>query len=301
MSPFPSKRFPGLPAIGLGLAAMGAFVFLFTARGSCTDASARWQRDTAEFDRLQRLSPFPTGENVRKMKAHAEDYAAVVAKVKEALTTRVPPVAPLAPNEFQNRLRHAATSLGQKARGMKTKLPENFFLGYEEFTSALPNTAAAPLLGQQLGQVEALVSLVLEARVDAITALRRSALGEEGGVVSAASSPPAGRKPSAGGDAGSKLVERSFVDLSFVSSPAAARRVLNSIAAADHQFFIIRLLQVRNEKDKGPAREATAEASAPGGTAAAPTAAKAPSALNFIVGNEHVQTSARIEIVRFSF
>ena len=293
MSGFQAKRLPGLLAMALALAAIGSLVFLYGARARWTEASERWQRGTTEFDRLQRLSPFPSGENVRKMKAHAEDYAAILARVKEELKTRVPPVTPLAPNEFQTRLRNAATSLGQKARGMKTKLPENFYLGFEEFTSALPNTAAAPLLGQQLAQVETLMDLILDARVDAVTAWRRSPLDEERGGAGTAPSASANRKPAAG----PKLVERSFVDLTFVSTPAAARRVLNAIAASDHQFLIIRLLHVRNEKDKGPAREASADT--PG--ANPPLPGRAPGSLNFIVGNEHIQTSARIEIVRFTF
>ena len=145
------------------------------------------------------------------------------------------------------------------------------------------------------------MNLILDAHVDAVTALRRSALEEEGGAAGRAGTPgaPAGRKPSV--IAGPKLIERSVVDLTFSSTPAAARRVLNSIAAADHQFFIIRLLHVRNEKDKGPAREGVADpaASAAGNPS---LATKTPATgLNFIVGTEKLQTSARIEILRFTF
>jgi hypothetical protein len=57
---------------------------------------------------------------------------------------------------------------------------------------------------------------------------------------------------------------------------------------------------VHNEKDKGPPRERT--------TASAPTESPQPSpgqspagALNFIVGNEHVEVSATIEMLRFTF
>jgi hypothetical protein len=58
---------------------------------------------------------------------------------------------------------------------------------------------------------------------------------------------------------------------------------------------VIRTLHVRNEKEKGPAREGNAA----GAPAATPPPANAP--LNFIVGNEHIQTSARIEMPRFNF
>lgn len=297
---FRQNRTLGILAVALVLATIGSLAFLFSARSGWSEASDRFQQDAGELDRLQRLAPLPSAENLRKMKAHAEDYAGAVGKLKEELKARVLPVAPLAPNEFQARLRTAVTSMAEKARGAKTKLPENFFLGFDEFASTLPNTAAAPLLGQQLAQSEMLLNIVLDARVDSVSGWRRSALAQESGAPTASPSPAAAAsgKPTA---VGPKPVERSVIDLTFNSTPAAARRVLNAIAAADHQFFIVRLLHVRNEKEKGPARDVAVDAAS--NASGVPTGAAKPAApaLNFIVGNEHIQTSARIEIVRFNF
>ena len=86
-------------------------------------------------------------------------------------------------------------------------------------------------------------------------------------------------------------MERNVVDLTFKAAPAAARKVLNEIASSTGQFFIIRTLYVRNEKDKGPPRGKTAE----------PNPSATETGLNFIVGNEHIEVSARIEMVRFTF
>ena len=90
---------------------------------------------------------------------------------------------------------------------------------------------------------------------------------------------------------------RNVIEATFVSSPGASRRVLNQITAAEKQFYIIRLLQVRNEKDKGPPRESGPEPPA-AASAATPTPGGAP--LKFIVGSEHIETSARVELVRFN-
>ncbi len=62
----------------------------------------------------------------------------------------------------------------------------------------------------------------------------------------------------------------------------------------------MRTLYVRNEQDKGPAREQ------PGARGATPTPTPAPTgkpqqALSFIVGNEHLDCSARVELIRFTF
>lgn len=307
MNWFRQNRALGIIVVLTAVAALGSLVFLFIARSGWTEASERLGHATAELDRLQRLSPFPNSENLRKMKAHADDYTASVGKLKEELKARVLPVTPLAPNEFQARLRATVTAVAERARATKTKLPDNFFLGFDSFAAALPNTAAAPLLGQQLSQIEMLMDMMIDAHVDAVNQFRRMPLPEESGAGAAAAT--AGTKLPKENAAGAKLVERSVVNLTFTSTPAAARRVLNSMAAAEHQFFIIRLLQVRNQKDKGPAREGVGDLPANGSGAvgspsttnpAAPAKTAVPG-LNFIVGNEHIETSAKIEIVRFGF
>jgi hypothetical protein len=97
-----------------------------------------------------------------------------------------------------------------------------------------------------------------------------------------------------------RLIERNVVEVTFKAAPGAARKVLNEITSSTDQFFIIRTFYVHNEKDKGPPRERT------GAPTPVPTPQAAPGqspagALNFIVGNEHVEVSATIEMLRFTF
>lgn len=309
MNWFRQNRFLGTFLIVLGVCTLAAVWFLFSAKSDFDDASTRLNQTVAELNRLEGLNPYPSEENLRKMKGHADDYATALAKLKDELKMRVLPATPMAPNEFQARLRVAMTAMAEKARANKVKLPDKFYFGFDEFASALPRTEAAPLLGQELAQVEWLLNVLIDARVDALTSLRRTALPEETGTAAVLpSATPAARKPGATLPAGPKLLERNVVEATFVSTPAAARRALNQIAGASQQFFIIRLLHVRNEKDKGPSREVAPDATgattvnpasaASGSPGAKPTPA---ASLNFIVGTEHIETTAQIEIVRFTF
>ena len=192
------------------------------------------------------------------------------------------------------------TATSEKARASRVRLPDNFFLGFDEFTAALPNTAAAPLLGQELSQIQLLMNILIDARVDSVVALRRTPLSEEHGAPAATSGP--GRKLAGPIAAGPKMIERGVVDLTFVAAPSAARKVINGIVAANDQFYVVRTLHVQNEKNKGPARDQAALAAAESPSAAAtPSKPAANTGLNFIVGNEHIETSARIEIVRFTY
>ncbi len=88
------------------------------------------------------------------------------------------------------------------------------------------------------------------------------------------------------------------METTFVSTPAAARKVINQIAAANQQFCIVRILYVRNEKLKGPPREVREE---PATVSSTPAVKSSPAhVLDFIVGNERIETTAKIEIVRFT-
>ena len=302
MNWFGQNRWLGTFLIVFGIATITALYFLFSARSTSNDALARLQEAVNEKNRLERLDPFPSEANFRKMKLHLENYTATLNKLKEELKTRVPNPAPLAPNEFQARLRQSMLAVSERARTNRVKLPDNFALGFDEYTAALPNTNVAPLLGQELTQIELLMNLLIDARVDAISEFSRKPLPDEHSA-SPAPSPSPARRPAAA-PVTQDLVDRHQVDVTFASAPSAARKVLNQIVSTPQQSCIVRLLHVRNQKDKGPPREQPAQPGTPGATPAAqPTPAKPPpnAALNFIVGNEHIETSARIELLRFLY
>jgi hypothetical protein len=301
MNWFRENRWLGTFLIVSGVLALGALYFLWSAKSSADEAAARFAEAASEQNRLQRLDPFPSEPNVRKLKGHIDNYAASLEKLKEQLKTHVLPETPLAPNEFQGRLRQAMVGVGEKARANRVKLPDNFALGFEEFTAALPNTEAAPRLGQELAQAEMLVSILIEARVDAITQFQRAValpLPAAGAVAPVTPALSPGRKPGAAVGPGAKVIEEQAMDVKFAASPSVTRRVFNQIANAPQQFYVVRTLHVHNAVDKGPARDQPGAANS---VPAASTATKPPpnTALNFIVGNEHIETSARVEMVRF--
>ena len=91
-----------------------------------------------------------------------------------------------------------------------------------------------------------------------------------------------------------------MVEISFKAAPGAARKVMNEITSSTSQFLIIRTLYVHNEKDKGPLHERTAKPTPAPNPQASPGQQGA-GALNFIVGNEHIEVSATIEMLRFAF
>ena len=298
MNWFRENRWLGTFLIVFGLCLVVALYFLFSAKSAFEAASNQFTEATAERTRLEHLNPFPNEANFQKMKQELVNYGAALNKLKEELKTQVLPALPLAPDEFQTHLRQAMNEASEKARANKVKLPDNFHLGFDEYTAALPNTTAAPLLGQELEQIRLLMNIVIDARVDSLIAFKRTLLPEEKAAPLASPTPSSARRPAGPIAGGPKMIDRAVVDLTFTSAPSAARKVVNQIASSNQQFFIIRMLRVRNDQEKGPSRENATNAA--GGAAPAGTPPPA-GAIKFIVGNEHIETAAQIEIARFTY
>jgi len=302
---FQQNRAFGMLLIGFASCALLTGALLYWRWSAWNDARRGFTEMVAERYRLGSLDPFPNDANYRKLQGYLERYSAALDKFKGQLKSEVAPAPPLAPNEFQSRLRQATLATLDRARANNVKLPDRFQLGFDEFARAMPDTAVTPLLGQELSQIQMLVNILLDAKVDSVTFLRRAPLPQERGASPTPTPPSVPGRTVATAKPGSTpaptLIERNIVDISFKAAPGAARRVLNEIAASTGQFFIIRTVYVHNEKDKGPPRERGASPTPPPSAQASPAQPGAAAALNFIVGNEHIEVSATIEMLRFTF
>ena len=290
--------------VAFGTCALFTGILLYWRWAVWRDAKQAFDQATAEKSRLERLDPFPNDTNYRKLQAYLDRYSSALDKFKDALKTESVAAPQIAPNDFQSRLRQATVATLNRAQTNNVKLPDKFQLGFDEFAMALPDTAVAPLLGQELSQIQMLINILLDAKVDSVTSFHRLPLPEEHAALSTPTPSPARGRTTAGANTATPvpaLLQRNVVDLAFKATPTAARKVLNEIANSSGQFFIIRSLYVRNEKDKGPQRQRTGEQTATQSqqTPSAQPGAAAP--LNFIVGNEHIEISATVEMLRFGF
>ena len=309
MNWFRQNRALGTLLIVFGSCAVFAGILLYWRWATWRDARQAFDQAAAERSRLEHLDPFPNDTNYRKLQGYLDRYNTALDKFKDELKKEVAPAPPLAPNEFQSRLRQATVATLSRAQSNNVKLPDKFELGFDEFATSLPDTTVAPLLGQELSQVQMLINILLDAKVDNVTSFHRAPLLEEHPPSSTPTPPPAAGRKAATTKPGAPatkpsapaptLIQRNVVDLTFKASPAAARKVLNEISNSSGQLFIIRTLYVHNEKDKGPPRQRTGEPTPTAAQQAVPNQPGAAAPLNFIVGNEHIEVSATIEMVRF--
>jgi len=299
---FQQNRALGTFLLIFGTCVLVAGILLYWRWANWRDTRQTFDQAAADKSRLEHLDPFPNDSNYRKLQGYLDRYNTALDKFNEELKKEVAPAPPLAPNEFQSRLRQATVATLNRAQTHNVKLPDKFQLGFDEFAMALPDTAVTPLLGQELSQIQMLINILLDAKVDSVTSLHRAPLPEEHAASSTPTPPPAAGRTAAATKTSTPaptLMQRNVVDLTFKATPAAARKVLNEIANSSGQFFIIRTLYVHNEKDKGPPRQRIGEATQTGTQQAAPNQPGAAASLNFIVGNEHIEISATIEMLRF--
>lgn len=263
------------------------------------DAADTEFRETANtLQQLEAGNPYPNSANVARSKAQMGTYQAALEKLQAELATHVMATQAMAPNEFQIQLLQVTNAVAEAARASKVKLPDNFKLGFDEFSSALPKAQDVPKLARELSQLQLLANLIIESKPDAITVFKRVPPAP------APSAPPTRGASASPPSSVANAVERTTVDFKVAASPSALRKIINQIATANDQFYLLRTLHIKNQNDKGPSRE-HAPGSAPRATpvtaaAASPDPAHpATPALSFIVGNEHVELAARVELIDF--
>jgi hypothetical protein len=299
MNWFQQNRLLGAFLLALALVTILSLFFLLREKSAADSAQSRLESTVNELTRLRRSAPFPSEENLRKTQAQTDRYRSSLLALEKEIKTRMFPKRPIHPNEFQAQLRAATTGVTEHAQAARVRLPQNFHLGFDQYTASLPNGIAAPPLGRQLRAIEWLAKTIVEAHVDSINSLSRTLLPEETAAVpspqaSARARPAAASKVALGKE---KIVDWTTVDLAFSGSPAAVRRAFNQIATAPEQFYVLRTIRIKNQVEKGPPRGGPE--AAPAGPPGAADKGAAPS-ISFIVGTEHVDVAAKVEIMKFS-
>src|SRR2546430_8384878 len=85
MNWFRQNRWLGTFLIVFGICTLIAGYFFLSAKSSSDEAFSRFNESAAERSRLERLDPFPSEANYRKMKVHLENYSAVFFQAEDGI------------------------------------------------------------------------------------------------------------------------------------------------------------------------------------------------------------------------
>lgn len=240
---------------------------------------------------LQNRAPFPSQANLETAKNAQSAYKTELDTLRGQLASMQAPLnASIKPQQFQDDLRQAVNDLTSKALAAGVKLPENFYLGFNQYEATPPTDQAAPALARQLGIINRSVTRLIEYKVESIDDLKRAPLPEEAGAA----------RVSGGGKGGNNATPPLFIrypfDISFTTDQSKFRIALNSLLETE-QFLILRSLNIRNTNPAGPP---VTDPSTASGTSESESAGETKSNLNVILGRESLKVALRIEIIDFT-
>ena len=290
----------------LGFLAMGA-------SSKHTEADDAFTAAKAELSRLQGLAPFPNSDNLKRLDAQRKEATESVDTLHRNLAAAEIAIEPLSPEQFQDKLRASVTDVKTKA-GAKPKLPEKFYMGFDKYETEPPERAAAGPLGRQLKAMQWVVEQFIDVKAVEIRDLSREELPEEKSKAkaekAAAAAPPGPPGVARDKDKGDKqkLVTKHPFSITVLLDQGGLRKVLNSIVTSKEQFFIVRTIEVKNEKDRGPARIDPNAAQPAPPPPPDPNAKPDPNVKlapvndppKIIVGTELVEVTLRLEIIDFA-
>ncbi len=287
----------------VGVGALG--FLLLKAQGRYGEVRADYDMKVGELNRLEGLKPYPETENLKKIEAQKVQHAAAVEAFHKNVAAAQIALEPVTREQFQDRLREAVTRITTKAgeKSPAVGLPAPFYLGMEKYQTEPPLAEAAPALGRQLKALEFVLTKMIDDGILAITKFDRHALPEEEGKNKKEKDvpPKAGALPAKAEKSSKSLVAYNGVNIDFTAEQSRFRTFLNGIAAEKSQFFVPRLVIVKNEKVDAPPRVQPGAPGAPGAPVPAddpnkPGGGKVP----LIFGGEKVSVSLVLEIVDFA-
>jgi len=262
----------------------GLGYLIYVGLGNYTQTGDDYNTQSRELQRLEALVPYPDEANLKKQRDLKDAYVADVVNLEKELAAVQFPLVPARPEEFQDILKTKVDAIIQRAAQTGVKIPDKFYLGFDVYQATPPKGDAAAPLVRELKAIDLVVNTLLNDKVDAVLDVKRPSISEE------ATAKGGGNQSSQ-----SKLVSKTPFEVTFIADQNRFRRILNDISSSQKQFFIVRDLTIKNEKEEGPKR-GDELAAAPGTDNQGGQAPR----LQFIVGTEKLMVTAKIEMVDFT-
>ena len=198
--------------------------------------------------RLKQSKPYPKEENLNIIEKEVKEYEGEINGLFQVLDQFQQPLnTSINDTQFPQTLKTKLVAFKAlaKKKGMKIAGEKEFYMAMDAYRTTLPNPKSVPLLDYQLGAIEYLLNLMVEAGVSELISLNRELLPVE---VSRGS-------PEGGSPADSSSVAAKYpMSLTFEAGHRAFQKVVNQITNDNKYFFILRALRVDNSSKDGAAK-----------------------------------------------
>lgn len=287
------KENPFLSGLVVATVLLGGILIYLILDASSASAKASEDYSTAvqSLHKLQNRVPFPSPQNLAQLQGDLDQYSAQVTALRAQLAKMAVPLdKSVTPQQFQDGLRVALNELREKAAANAVKLPENFYFGFDQYQTQAPSDVAAPYLKRQFLIIQALVTRLVDFRVQSIDEFKRDLLPQEGNTP-----PPANAAPRVQ-EAQDAALKRFPFDITFTAEQGRLRIAFNSLLDPA-QFLIVRSVVIQNSSPVAPSKTFLDTSASP---LTSDTSAAAQKNLQVILGREFVQAKLRIEALDFT-
>lgn len=316
MSWFKDNKFLAILGGATLLSTIVLFVVGSKGGGRYDQAKEEFDAAVSEASSYERLPLYPRAENRDGKSKALDEYRKATEELQAAFEPyRSEKPANVSPQQFTDQLKAVNEELLKAFADSNTKLPEEFFSGFERYKTELARSEATGILGQQLQSIKTLLLALAKSGPSELKNLHRPGLPEEEG--RAYEPQPA------------QVARPLSLEITFTGPEKSARHFLSAISKPDSQYVVIRTLRVSNAK-KDPPRAADAKFDKPtaattttatavsdffGGALALPTegeegetekpaprpAPKTDSSriLAQVLGNEEIQVFIRLDVMNF--
>jgi hypothetical protein len=288
---------------GVMLVGAGALGYLtLGARDEYTKAKEEYDGAASTLSTVISSKPSPLPENLEAYNARVKALKAQIETFQKDLATIELKTEPTTATGFQDKLKDAVAKVVARAGEMETKLPDKFYLGFEEYQAIPPKDAAVPSLVRELRSLEIFMALLQQSKG---AELKKIARAELPGEKKQAEAPKPEKGGKGKGDTDQKLVQKLSLQVEFVVSQEHFQNIFNGLVGNKQQFFVVRNIHLKNDKPDAPSKTVLPGAN-PGAVAPAadgtPAAAAAPERpkLEAIFGNEKLEVVLDLDIMDFA-
>lgn len=246
------KQNPFLGVLALITAALVAAAAYFThsAQHDLFTQQEEFMALSGRLSSIQSGKPFPNQANLDAAKTELDQAKKILSEISDKIRSQSEPLdSALSPQEFQDALTARVAAVNKLASENGVLLPDNFYLGFDQYRAQPPLPVAAPQLGQQLESIAEAVSVLLKNKVRSINAIIRPPLTIED------------PSPSDENSDSPEIFLAPF-DVEFTSDQPNFRQSLDALIRAEPILFI-RAVQVINSSPKSPLKSDIPTESAP--------------------------------------
>ncbi len=198
---------------------------------------AKFQADSSALLKMESMKGYPNQENIDILQAELKDYDTDLKKAAEYLKPfEIASFSNSSTSAFASELKAASQNVAKQFEENGIGLPEDWYLGFEKYSSVPAPKNATGALSYQLGAIKFLHEQLVAVNASELLNLRRSAIAQEGEQEKSNARKPKGIE-----------VTKMPLEISFVASEAGARQFLNELVAVNNYLFTVNTLKLKTK------------------------------------------------------